>query len=100
MQKMFSYRDITVQDAGSLNPILVHCSAGLGRTGTICAIFNILEGLKYSYVNREKLLEDQQSNNQLKSKFGDSVDHPVRFSIFGCVRKLREQRMLMVKERC
>ena len=32
----------------SSGPIVIHCSAGIGRTGTLCAIFNIIESIKYT----------------------------------------------------
>jgi receptor-type tyrosine-protein phosphatase gamma len=49
--------------------IVFHCSAGIGRTGTIIAIYNIIESLRI-------LIEN-------------SSETP-RISIFGMVRRLRE----------
>jgi receptor-type tyrosine-protein phosphatase gamma len=58
--------------------IVFHCSAGIGRTGTMLAIYNIIESLKI-------LLENP------------SDDNAPRISIFGVVRRLREQRYCMVQ---
>jgi protein tyrosine phosphatase len=64
----------------SCSPVLVHCSAGTGRTGAFIAIYNIIRSLTIiKYVN---------STSEIKIK-------PF-FSVFNTVRKLREQRMLMV----
>jgi len=60
-----------------------HCSAGIGRTGTIIAIFNIIESLRI-------LLENEKQNSD-----GDSS--LPRISIFSVVRRLREQRYCMVQ---
>ena len=60
------------------NPVLIHCSAGTGRTGTLIAIFNLIKCI--SFFNRF------------------NVDNDVKpfFSVFNIVRKLREQRSGMV----
>ena len=59
-------------------PVLLHCSAGTGRTGTLIAIFNLVKCLFFfNSVN---------------------YDREVRpfFSVFNMVRRLREQRPGMV----
>ena len=77
-------------------PLLVHCSAGIGRTGTLIAIFNIIESLLYSAVHYNELKSSLVDNSYMEANY-PSAD-PLRVSVFGCVRKLREQRMLMVKK--
>ena len=60
------------------SPVLIHCSAGIGRTGTLIAIFNIIKCISFfKFVN---------------------YDFQVKpfFSVFNIVRKLREQRWGMV----
>ena len=78
------------------SPIIVHCSAGIGRTGTLVAIFNIVESLIYS---KQHTVDPRDSPHTVE-KYPSILEHPLRVSIFGCVRKLREQRMLMVKKLC
>lgn len=59
-------------------PIVVHCSSGTGRTGTLIAIFNILKCISFfNLVNTNKNI-------------------PPFFNVFNTVRKLREQRYGMV----
>lgn len=58
-------------------PILVHCSAGVGRTGTLISIYTVYEAIKYQ---RESL----------------RLAEPL-ISVFGVVRRLREQRWNSVR---
>jgi protein tyrosine phosphatase len=54
----------------------VHCSAGIGRTGTTIALANIIL--------------------QIAAQANQGVKDP-QFSVFSTVRRLREQRFLMVQ---
>ena len=58
------------------SPIVVHCSAGVGRTGTVIAIYIILFCLEY-----------------LKK-----LGKPLIMNVFNVVRKLREQRYSLVTD--
>ena len=60
------------------SPVLIHCSAGIGRTGTLIAIFNLIKCVSFfKGVNYDK-------------------DIKPFISVFNMVRKLREQRRGMV----
>ena len=65
------------------NKIVVHCSAGIGRTGTLIAIYNLMHTVRtlFNYITRTN----------------DPFAHEPRISIFGVVRRLREQRLSMVQ---
>lgn len=66
-------------------PIVVHCSAGIGRTGTLLSIYNI-----------QQLLRDPSSSLDDCTKDSCQCNCLVRVSVFGTVRRLREQRWGMV----
>lgn len=61
---------IVTENAVNEAPIVVHCSAGIGRTGTFLSLYFLLT-----------LIKDEQA-----SKF------PLKASIFGTVRSIKEQR--------
>ena len=58
------------------NPIIVHCSAGVGRTGTFVSMY----------------LLEKEINEQINAK-----KEYIRFNIFNLVRKIKEMRMYMVQ---
>jgi protein tyrosine phosphatase len=71
-------------------PIIVHCSAGIGRTGTVIAIFNIVESLIYARKYQNELVQLNHENRYLAEKYPEILENPMRVSIFSTVRKLRE----------
>ena len=58
------------------NPMIVHCSAGVGRTGTFVSMY----------------LLEKEINEQINAKM-----EYIRFNIFNLVRKIKEMRMYMVQ---
>lgn len=61
------------------SPVIVHCSAGVGRTGTIITIFHIYYILKKQF--------ERNQNNKI-----------LTLNIFSIVRKLKEQRRFLVEK--
>ena len=72
--------------------MLLNHSAGCGRTGTIIALYSIIESIEYQIDNRLALQDMQVPDHYYVEPEGGE-----RVSIFGIVRRLREQRWNMVK---
>jgi len=66
-----------VNDLKKEGPILVHCSAGVGRTGTFISMFSLY---------KEILAQKDQKDKDI-----------IQFNIFNLVRKMKEMRIYMVQ---
>ena len=70
---------LDIKESKPKNPIIVHCSAGVGRTGTFMSLYYLTSLMRYYKAN--KMLTNPNAGQ----------------SVFGTIRALREQRMLSVQ---
>lgn len=72
-------------------PILVHCSAGCGRTGTFCTIDSVIDMLKRQRITHEA------GENKMEVDDGDWVDRDDLDLVAKTVDDFRHQRLSMVQ---
>ena len=77
MEEIIKYIDKETENQNK-SPVVIHCSAGVGRTGTVIAIYNIIKCLKFL------------KKNKCTQPF---------INVFNVVRKLREQRYALVTDK-
>ena len=80
-EKLFKFIDDARGESNNKkinNPILIHCSAGIGRTGVFLTLYALCNEIK----------------KQIHSEYSDDV---LIFNVFNFVRKLKEMRMFSVE---
>ncbi|KAL9624578.1 MAG: hypothetical protein Q9160_001242 [Pyrenula sp. 1 TL-2023] len=93
-QSLIDVMQDSAQKCGDIatNPRIVHCSAGVGRTGTFIAVDHLLRELGHG------TLDSKNSASEMKALANGNARIEVKTNdlIFDTVNTLRDQRMLMV----
>ena len=80
-------RKLVARNTNSVT-ILVHCAAGIGRTGTFISLYQLMEELDNHFLQYQNLLDISQNDSQRFDE--ESID------IFKTVLTLRKERSGMV----
>lgn len=93
--------------AVSRRPVLVHCSAGCGRTGTFCTVDSVISMLKQQRMRRKRQMQQQEDGSDgdgdMKMKQlgleddSDWINCDENDLVFKAVSELRDQRISMVQ---
>lgn len=87
-----TFRGVSGQSYRSERPVLVHCSAGCGRTGTFCATDSVIDMLRHQTEHKMLLREGLVEGSLEDWEKDDSID-----LIEKAVNDLRDQRISMVQ---
>lgn len=102
-------RSLTASESSpSRRPVLVHCSAGCGRTGTFCTVDSVIEMMKRQRIHQKRQIQDDSSdvdgggtNMDMRSlgieDEGEWVNRDDEDLVYKAVSEFRDQRISMVQ---
>eukprot|EP01132_Coremiostelium_polycephalum_P007635 gene7635-9392_t len=80
------------------NPIIVHCSAGVGRTGTFCTVHIMMKRLEQIYSLENTDSEGSKTGRDGLTMSKEEEKELIDFNLYNIVSHLRQQRPGMVQQ--